>query len=374
MKHRAAILIVFALLLLATACHKNGQLRVAPITHVAVGRSASLIAYEETHQSNNSQLDEIQKPIAATWTVSDASIASVGSEGTLKGLKPGYVTIKTAWAGQEISMPVELVERLTVGWLPQLSSDKLHSSIREIKTSLAADRTLRFHAAFDDSHDDLTLELKAPQQQLPWEFQFERGSLALTSAAGRTVSGELHLKDRGAASFTVWSDDDGAYPVSLKGKTVVLLGDSMAQGLGEFLRKKIEAAGAHYILESARSSTIGNWQGGRLKEVIDQRKPDVLFISLGSNELFLKNSERTRAPLIKQLTRDLGNLPAYWIGPPSWKPDFGLVRTIEANFQPYHFYNSNDLKVPRRSDEIHPTPAGFETWANLIWNWYARTG
>ena len=184
----------------------------------------------------------------------------------------------------------------------------------------------------------------------------------------------MHLNTGGVASFTVWSDDDGIYPVSLKEKTVVLIGDSMAEGLGWFLRGKIEAAGGRYIIEPWQSSTICGWESGRLKEVIERDKPDILFISLGSNELFIKNPEQTRAPLIRQLTKDIGDLPAYWIGPPSWKPDNGLVRVIQENFQPEHFYDSNDLKVPRRGDGAHPTREGFETWANLVWDWYASIG
>lgn len=377
MKHRAAKLSVIALLLLGAGCHKPGRLRVAPITHVAVGRYATLVAYEEDHEPTgsaqaSSAISENRNPVAATWSVSDASIASVESDGTVRGLKIGRASIRAAWAGQEIITPVEVVGKLSVGWVPHLSADKMRSSTKEIKISLSADRTLRFHIGFDDPQDDLTLEQKAPQQQLPWEFQFERGSLELTSTSGQTVSGELRLKNGGAESFTVWSDGNGTFPVSLKEKTVVLIGDSMAEGLGWFLRGKIEAAGGHYIIESSQSSTIPAWQNRRLREVIDRDQPDILFISLGSNELFLKDPERTRAPLIRQLTQDIGDLPAFWIGPPSWKPDNGLVHVIETNFQPDHFYNSNDLKVPRRGDGAHPTREGFETWANLVWDWYAR--
>jgi hypothetical protein len=32
------------------------------------------------------------------------------------------------------------------------------------------------------------------------------------------------------------------------------------------------------------------------------------------------------------------------------------------------------LKVPRRADGAHPTREGFELWANLVWDWYSRTG
>lgn len=381
MKRRAVSLAVVALLLLSSACHKHGRLRVLPITQVAVGRSATLIAYEEERSLSavgsacaDSKPKVTRRPVTANWTVSDGSIASVENDGMLMGLKAGRVKITGAWEGQEVIAAVEVVSNLTVGSLPQFKADEMLSSISEIKLSLSQDRTLRFRLDFDNPQDDVTLETKALQQQLPWTFRFDRGSVELTNASGRTVSGEVRLDAGGKASFTVWSDDSGTYPISLKGKTVLLIGDSMAEGLGWFLKGKIEAAGGRYILEPWQSSTITGWHSGRLRQVLERHKPDILFISLGSNELFIKNPEQTRAPQITQLTKDIGNLAAYWIGPPSWKPDNGLVRVIQENFQPDHFYDSNDLKVSRRGDGAHPTREGFETWANLVWDWYARIG
>jgi lysophospholipase L1-like esterase len=380
MKRRVANLSMALLVLLSSGCNRHGRLRVLPITHVAVGRSATLIAYEEERsiRSNSSAQaashNMIRRLVAAKWNVSDASIASVSNDGTLTGLEAGRVNIRGAWEGQEIVTVVEVVSRLPFAFLPQLATEEMRSSINEVKLNLAPDRTLRFHVGFYDSQEDITVEAKAPEQQLPWTFRFDRGMVELTNAAGRTVSGELRLNTGGKASFTVWSDDSGIYPVSLKDKTVLLLGDSMAEGLGWFLRGKIEAAGGRYVIAPWQSSTISGWESGRLKKVLERHKPDILFISLGSNELFIKDPEQTRAPQIRQLTKDLGDLPAYWIGPPSWKPDNGLIRVIRENFQPDHFYDSNDLKVPRRGDGAHPTREGFETWANSVWDWYARIG
>jgi lysophospholipase L1-like esterase len=101
-------------------------------------------------------------------------------------------------------------------------------------------------------------------------------------------------------------------------------------------------------------------------------KPDIVFVALGSNEIFTGDMP-ARAEAVKEITAEIGDRPAYWIGPPSWKPDHGIVRTIEENFPSGRFYNSNDLRVPRRKDGAHPTNEGYATWTELIWNWYART-
>jgi lysophospholipase L1-like esterase len=333
------------------------------------------VAYEQQEVSRGAAAaSAVIHPVAATWSVSDSLIASVESNGRLTGLRPGPVEVRAAWRRQQIVTSVEVVRQLNVDSLPLLTATETRSSINEIKLDFSPDRTLRFRLSFDDTRDDITLETKAPEQPLPWEFRSERGTLKLTSASGRAVSGEVQSIAGGKVSFTIWSDGDGAYPVSLKDKTVLLLGDSMAEGLGWFLREKVESAGGRYIIEPWQSSTIVSWESGRLKQALARHKPDILFIALGSNELFVERPEQTRAPQIRQLTKDIGDLPAYWIGPPSWKPDNGLVRVIQENFQPEHFYNSNDLKVPRRADGAHPTREGFELWANLVWDWYSRTG
>jgi hypothetical protein len=104
--------------------------------------------------------------------------------------------------------------------------------------------------------------------------------------------------------------------------------------------------------------------------MIERYRPDIVFIALGSNELQARKPEQ-RAPLVKRMVEEIGARPAYWIGPPSWKPDRGLLRVIEENFQPGRFYNASDLQVTRQRDGKHPTPEGFAQWTELVWDWYA---
>jgi hypothetical protein len=176
----------------------------------------------------------------------------------------------------------------------------------------------------------------------------------------------------GAAGRRSATGSEGASAVSLAGKSVLLVGDSMAEGLRPSLQQRVEAAGGRFFGEPWQSSTIIGWQGsGRLREMIERYRPDVVFISLGSNELEARKPE-ARAPLIKQMVAELGQRPAYWIGPPSWKEDRGLLRVIEENFQPGHFYNASNLQVPRQRDGKHPTSEGFAQWTQLIWAWYEK--
>jgi lysophospholipase L1-like esterase len=377
---RALIAVIVAVL--AAGCRSRGKIRIEPITHLAVGQTAPLAAYEEQQpfslfksaKAAASQPVD-RKPVNAKWSVSDASIASADANGRLTGNKTGSVTIKAIIEDREAVANVEVVTFLpTKQFLPQFSTQGTISRPNEIRLALEKDRVLRFHAGFDDPQDDVTMEQKALDERLPWTFSYPNGMVELTSAAGRQVTGEVRTNRGGKVAFTVWSDDEGAYPVSLQGKTLIIVGDSMAEGLAWFLRGKVQAAGGHFFNEPWDSSSTIGWQATRrMTELVERYKPDIVFIALGSNEITVPNVG-ARASAIKQISEEIGDRPGYWIGPPSWKPDKGIVHVIEENFRPGHFYNANDLNVPRRKDGAHPTPDGFKTWAALVWDWYARTG
>ncbi len=381
---------LIAVALLFCACNREAPRDVLRIgvtrnlTHIAVGQTAHLTAYEEYRERINNDVetvsaapahDLLRAPVEARWSVSDPSLASVSEDGTLTALNPGRVMLKGVWNGLETSTTVEVVEQLPVGRLPDLAVRGEKCAPQGIDLRLDADRTLIFRLSFDDQRcHDVTVEANAPAAPLPWNFSFNGGSLQLTSARGLVVDGMVRVRDGSEVSFKVWSDGTGAYPVALENRTVLLIGDSMAAGLAPFLKKRVEAEGGRFLAEPEQSSTIIWWQGsGRLRKLLAEHQPDIVFIALGSNELFMRQPE-LRSPVIKRMVEEMDGRPAYWIGPLSWKPGAGLLRVIEENFQSGHFYNSDDLKAPRGTDGKHPTPQGYEQWTEFVWNWYSRAG
>lgn len=387
--HLVAVVSLLFIAALFAACQRAPKRTVLKIniarnvSHVAVGHSARLAAYQE-YREESGDTDAVSaapnasglhhESVNARWSVSDAALASINEDGTLTALKPGRVTIKSNWESYEASTTVEVVKNLPVDSLPQLSSRGTQCAPQSIGLSLEADRAVHFQLGFADGGcRDVELTATAPDRTLPWEFDAGGVHLELTGVRGPIVNGTSRLNGGGEVSFTVWADGAGAFPVSLSGKTVLLVGDSMAEGIALPLQKKVEAAGGRFINGQERSSTIVWWQGsGKLRELLAQHRPDIVFIALGSNEIFLEQPE-VRAPLIKEMVAELGTRPSFWVGPPSWKPDKGLVHVIDENFQPGHFYNSNDLIVPRAADGKHPTAQGYQRWTELIWDWYART-
>lgn len=349
------------------------------VSHIAVGQTSQLLAYEEYRNGDidsaraASAEDVSHEAITPTWSVSDPEVASISADGMLKALKPGRVTVQGRWKGFESSADVEVMKDLPAGTLPKLEARASRCIPQEIDLSLSPERALRFHLKFGDGGcKSLTVEENAPDKPLPWTFEANGAHLELKSVRGPIVSGAVSVPSGGEVAFTVWSEGNGTYPISLTGKTVLLTGDSMSEGIGWTMRDKVQAAGGRLIVQPWYSSTTVGWQAeGRMRQYMEQYKPDIVFVALGSNEIFINDME-ARARAVRDITAEIGDRPAYWIGPPSWKPDHGIVHTIEENFRPNCFYNANDLRVPRRRDGAHPTPEGFATWTDLIWNWYAR--
>jgi len=385
----AALGALFIITLLSASCRtaearrETLGIRITPrVTHIAVGQTAQLTAFQEyrlrTGENGAASAegpvpDVRREPVSVMWSVSDKSLVSVGEGGQLSALRPGRVTIKGVWGSYEAAQTLSVLNELEPARLPQINSSDAVCQAQSIGLRMDENKSLRFELGFDDAKcRDIKVETKAPAQPLPWQFRFDGGTLELSSARGLVVSGAARIDGKGEASFTVWSEGEGAYPVALKGKTVLLVGDSMAEGLRPSLQKMVEALGGRFYGEPWQSSTIIGWEGsGRLKEMIKLHQPDIIFISLGSNELQARRPEG-RAPLIKRMLAEIGARQAFWIGPPSWKPDRGLLRVIEENFQPGHFFNANDLQLPRQADGKHPTVEGFEQWTEKIWSWYAR--
>lgn len=150
---------------------------------------------------------------------------------------------------------------------------------------------------------------------------------------------------------------------------VILVGDSMVWELGRAMEPLMEEAGydfkhRHKTSDSIRSYAANN----RMRDDLRKYKPDVVMISLGANEALIPRPDSLIKP-IKKIVGQVGDKPCYWIGPPMWTQDTGVVKLLEEHSGPCKFYNSSPLELKRRKDGYHPNKEGSKVWAEAFLAW-----
>jgi acyl-CoA thioesterase-1 len=167
--------------------------------------------------------------------------------------------------------------------------------------------------------------------------------------------------------------DAGTVLPSLAGKTVLHVGDSMVGGtwgLTKALEQRFCAEGAKFIRDYKVSESIISYDHSpKLKALIDKHRPDIVIITLGTNDVFVPYPA-SMAGNVQNIVKRVGARACYWMGPPTWKPDTGIVNVLKDNVAPCKFFDSSNLKLQRAGDGIHPTDRGGADWATTFWTFF----
>ena len=168
-------------------------------------------------------------------------------------------------------------------------------------------------------------------------------------------------------------------------KRVLQIGDSTVGwqgGLSKALERRFHAEGSKFLSEAVTSASIANFDTSeRYQGLLAKYKPDLVLITLGANDVFIPHPATLSGNVMKIAKRAADGGPdvqpgphkksdCYWIGPPTWKKDTGIVEVIRQNSRPCKFFDSSDLTLKRRGDGIHPTDEGGETWGALFWAFF----
>ena len=152
--------------------------------------------------------------------------------------------------------------------------------------------------------------------------------------------------------------------------TVLLVGDSMLEGLGPRLAAYGDANGFAVYSVIWYSSTSEYWgKSTKLADYMRRIKPDFVFICLGANELFVRDIERKRSRYVEKIIADIGSTPYLWIGPPNWKADTGINALIAAHAAAGCYYSSAELELERNADGAHPTHEAANRWVDSVVDW-----
>lgn len=151
------------------------------------------------------------------------------------------------------------------------------------------------------------------------------------------------------------------------GERFLLLGDSM----NEFLRLRLN----DYCIANGHSMNCVIWYGATTLQYgtcdtiayfIRKHHPTYILLTIGSNELFIRNIKEKRLLYVQHIIRQMGNIPFLWIGPPNWKDDTGINDLIVSNVGTSRYFESKKLTFKRCKDGAHPTKSSAFEWMDKI--------
>lgn len=152
---------------------------------------------------------------------------------------------------------------------------------------------------------------------------------------------------------------------------VLHVGDStlgFSQGLASEMSARFAALGIRYDAYTDASAGLHSFASSRrLSELIREKKPDVVLLTLGMNNLTALHPEQYEVD-VRAIVLEVGARPCWWIGPLSIdRPENGLIALLARATAPCAWTSSYDLAIERQPDAIHPTQRGASRWADVIW-------
>lgn len=152
---------------------------------------------------------------------------------------------------------------------------------------------------------------------------------------------------------------------SSRPRRYLFIGDSMIEGIYPRLSAWTKANGDTLNTVIWYGSTTQWWVQDTLEHFINKYEPQFIFISLGSNELFVKDLSPQRKS-VKEIIRTIGEKPFLWIGPPSAAHETGIIELLHSTLPERNFFKSERLTLRRTSDGIHPNRQAASAWADSI--------
>lgn len=188
---------------------------------------------------------------------------------------------------------------------------------------------------------------------------FALGALGLLGLAGL------------ASGVTVKSPGPGP-GLRSRASRVLLIGDSLAVGLKGPLAVLAGQAGIPFDGHGIVGTRIDQWAANpKVDDYLAAFKPTHVLVSLGTNDEKVGTGWAAKeAPKLHALLEKLqaSGAEIWWIGPPTLPFAREGVSELVRSLVPRYF-PSELLSIQRSPDQLHPTGAGYSSWAAQIWKW-----
>ncbi len=163
-------------------------------------------------------------------------------------------------------------------------------------------------------------------------------------------------------------------PTTTPAKRIVLVGDSLAQGLGPVLAEIARRVPCAFQALGKKSTRVQDWmRDGDLLAAIGAPPADLVLVCLGTNDMRAAdpaNAGTEAGALVDKIFA--AGASVAWIGPPRMTFDTGAFRPALSGAcgpRDVRICDSQSLDLERAADGIHLTPKGYRSWAETIAAW-----
>lgn len=160
-------------------------------------------------------------------------------------------------------------------------------------------------------------------------------------------------------------------PIIRRGEKIILLGDSLAEGMASPFVKLNRKNGYAPGIQALHGTTIDYWSK-RIQKIMLDNRPKLVIISLGTNDAGSPKPEiqRIHVKKIRDVVKQY-DAKLLWIVPMNlpqrFKGQQGIKKILLEELSVSDRYDSTKLELEKTKDKIHLTRKGYEDWIGQIW-------
>lgn len=164
-------------------------------------------------------------------------------------------------------------------------------------------------------------------------------------------------------------DKESVCKTTPKKSNILLLGDSLAQGMASEFYKQAKSSNYTPVVLAKSGSQSAQWST-KIEKIMCDIRPKITIVSLGTNDSGPKDVEflRVHVKRIRESAQRYGS-KIFWILPrqlpPRFKGQDGIRTIITEELK--ETYDSKALVIEMSNDRIHPTAQGYRRWFQDVW-------